>query len=115
MTALLATFTCTFITRTVTSTDADGNDVHTDTPLAVPGCVFAPGGSTETLGNQDTVVEQPTVYAPTGTRVDSLSAVTVPGFGTFEVDGTPSAWPPHPFTGRQPANSVVVKLRAVTG
>lgn len=108
-------FTCTFITRTLTGQDADGNDVYTDVPVPVPGCVFAPGGSTETLGNQDTVTDQPTVYAPTGTAVDAVSAVTIPGFGTYEVDGSPNFWPANPMTGWQPPNSVVVKLKQVTG
>lgn len=115
MTALVATFTCTFVTRTVTGTDADGNDVTTDTTVAVPGCVFAPGASTEVLGNQDTVVDQPVLYAPTGTVVTAVSAVIVPGFGTYEVAGNPNAWPANPFTGRQPAVSVEIKLRAVVG
>lgn len=108
-------FTCTFITRTITGTDADGNDVYGNTSVLVPGCMFAPGVTSEILGSQDTVIDQPTVYAPTGTPVNSLSAVTVPGYGTFEVDGSPDQWPPHPRTGWQPSNSVVVKLKAVTG
>lgn len=103
--------TCTFITRTVTGQDADGNDTYTDTPVSVPGCLFAPGASSETLGNQDTVVDQPSLYVPTGSPVPNvIDAVVVPGFGQFEVDGSPNQWPANP-TGY----SIVLKLKQVTG
>lgn len=104
------TFTCTFISRTISGQDADGNDEYTTVSTSVPGCLFAPGPSAETLGNQDTVTDQPTLYAPTGTAVNAIDAVIVPGFGMYEVDGSPNVWPGNP-TGF----GVVVKLRAVSG
>lgn len=105
------TVTCIFITRTVTGIpDADGNDVFSTSSVAVPGCLFAPGGGSETLGNQDTVVDQPTLYVPTGTVVPSpIDAVMVMGL-TYEIDGSPNSWPSNP-TGY----SIVIRLRAVTG
>lgn len=107
----IPTMICTFITRTRTGVDADGNDVYTPSSVAVAGCLFAPGGSVETLGNQDTVVTQPTLYVPTGTVIPSvIDAIAVPGNGTLEVDGVPQSWPANP-TGY----SIVIKLRAVLG
>lgn len=109
---LQATVTCTFITRTKSGVDADGNDAYTSSSASVGGCLFAPGGSTETLGNQDTVVTQPSLYVPTGTVLPSpIDAVVVPVAGQFEVDGTPQSWPSDAGTGY----SIVIKLRQVTG
>lgn len=114
-------FTCTFITRTPSGTDPTGNTTYTNVSRSVPGCMYAPGSSSETmgdrltLGTQDTVVTKPTLYAPAGTVVGSVDRVTVPGFGTFEVDGDPQVWPAHPRTGWLPSNPVVVHLRQVTG
>lgn len=109
---LQSTVTCTFITRTKTGTrDALGNDQYAPSDVAVAGCLFAPGGGAETLGNQDTVVDTPTLYAPTGAPVPAvIDAVVVPGVGQFEVDGSPSVWPAN-ATGF----SIVIKLRAVAG
>lgn len=104
------TFTCTFVTRTVSGTDADGNDTYTAVNTSVPGCLFAPGPSAEVLGDQDTVTDQPTLYAPAGTPVEPVDAVIVPGFGTYEVDGSPDGWPTNP-TGF----GVAIKLKQVTG
>lgn len=105
-----AQFTCTFITRTKTGTDPDGNDVYTESGVPIEGCLFAPGASAETLGSQDTVVDQPTVYAPTGSPVPAVvDAVSVLGV-TYEVDGNPNQWPANP-TGY----SIVIKLKAATG
>jgi hypothetical protein len=110
------TFTVTFLTKgEPTGKDGYGNDTYTPTPTVVPGCVFAPGGSTESVQGQDRVIDQPTVYAPTGTPATAYDQATVPGYGTCDVDGKPGAWPPNPFTGWQPPNSVVIKLKAVTG
>lgn len=110
------TITVTFLIKgTPTGVDADGNDEYTPTPLVVPGCVYAPGGSTETLGNQDTVVTQPTLYVPAGTVLGVIDQAVIPGVGTFDVDGDPQDWPAHPVTGWQPSNSVVVRLKGTTG
>lgn len=108
--------TITFVTKgPKTGRDGDGNSTYTPTSQDVPGCMFAPGGSTELVQGQDQVTDQPTIYAPTGTNVGAPDSVIVPGFGTYEVDGLPQAWPPHPRTGWQPSNSVVVKLKRVSG
>lgn len=109
-------FTVTLTTEGApTGVDAYGNDTYTPVTTSVPGCMFAPGGSVERVNGQDQVVTQPTVYAPTGTDVSAVDKVTVPGYGVFEVDGSPQVWPPHPRTGWQPSNSVVIRLKAVTG
>lgn len=116
MTASQFGLTVQFITKgQPTGRDGDGNSTYTPATFAVPGCVFAPGGSTELVQGQDLVIDQPTVYAPTGTAVGAPDSVIVPGYGTFDVDGAPQVWPPHPMTGWQPPNSVVIKLKDVSG
>jgi hypothetical protein len=109
-------FTVSFITNGApTGKDDLGNDTYSPTTQSVPGCMFAPGGSTEDVQGRDQVTDQPTVYAPTGTAVGAPDSVIVPGYGEYKVDGKPAAWPAHPRTGWQPSNSVVIKLKAVTG
>jgi hypothetical protein len=110
------TFTVTFLIQgEPTGQDPLGNDTFTPSAVLVPGCLFSPGGSTENVQGQDQVIDQPTVYAPTGTPTTAYDQAVVPGYGTFDVDGKPQAWPANPLTGWQPPNSVVVKLKAVTG
>jgi hypothetical protein len=116
MTAFVSTVTVTLVTQgSPTGQDQYGNDTYTPVETTVPGCLFAPGGSTETVNGQDVVVTQPTVYAPTGTPVTAYDKAIVTGYGTFDVDGKPQAWPPSPFSGWQPRNSVVIRLREVQG
>lgn len=99
--------------RTVSGQDAFGNDVYSVTEETTDG-IFAPGGSVEQVQGQDVVITQPTVYLRTGTSVAAVDAVTVGGLD-YEVSGEPAAWPPNPFTGRQPEFSVEVRLRRTTG
>lgn len=103
---------CQFITRTKTGTDGLGNPVYVDgASVSVPGCLLAPGGSTETLGNQDTTDDQPTLYVPNGAPVPTAIDVVVhPTAGRFEVDGSPDVWP-----ATAGGYSIVVRLRQVTG
>lgn len=103
----------TLSTRAVSGQDSFGNDVYAVVQSTVDG-VYAPGSSSEQVQGQDVVVTQPTVYLPTGTDVDSVDALTIGGL-IYEVDGQPSIWPAHPFTGWQPEFSVEVRLRRVTG
>lgn len=108
--------TVTFTTKgPVTGRNTEGNATYTPTSIAVPGCMFAPGASAELVQGQDLVTDQPTVYAPTGTQIGAPDTATVPGYGTYDVDGSPNVWPPHPMTGWQPSNSVVVRLKGVAG
>lgn len=110
------TLTVTFHTRVASGVDAYRNVTYSTTDVSVDGCVFAPGGSTEILGNRDTVLDQPTLYCPAVAAAQTaVDSVTVPGFGDFEVDGRPDAYPVNPWSGWLPDQSVVVKLRAVTG
>lgn len=97
--------------RVKSGTDAFGNDVYAATASTVAG-VFAPGGSSEQMQGQDIVITQPTVYLLTGTDVSAVDSLTVNGLA-YEVDGSPNAWPPHPFTGWVPDYSVEVRLRRV--
>lgn len=103
--------TASLLTRTVTGTDADGNDVYGSAATVVAGCAFDPGLSNEIIGGRDMVTTQPTLYMPAGTVVGPVDRVTVRG-DTYEVDGSPDEWT-GPFTGWNAG--VVVKLRQVTG
>jgi hypothetical protein len=119
------------ISKTRSGADAYGQDVFTESYTVMP-ALFSPGGSTETVFGQDQVVTSPTLYLPTGTPVqaidaaipqvlvDSAGAPVLDGSGhpqgvRYDVDGLPSAWPANPFTGWQPALSVVVRLKGATG
>lgn len=103
--------TVTILTRTAGANDALGNKTYTSVPTVVAGAAFADLGSSEILGNQETVIDQPVVYLPAGTVVGPLDAVMV-GAITYEVDGQPSS-NTSPFTGWNPG--MVVKLRRVEG
>ena len=108
-------FTVTLITNTITGQDADGNDIYTPVPTSVPGCTYVPAGSVIQLQGQTTVIDTDQLYLPTGTVItDAVDKVTIPGYGTYLADGL-AVWPPHPTTGRQPARSVVLRIRKATG
>lgn len=98
-----------------TGRDERGNDTYTPTNMTVSGCGFAPATSVENDQGQTQVLTPVTLYMPTGTDVTAIDKVTVPGYGLFEVIGTPQVWPAHPMTGYVFPHSVVVQLRQVTG
>lgn len=115
------------VTRTVTGRDSYGNDVYGLTTTVVVGA-FAPGGSSELIQGQDTLIANPTVYLPAGTAVGGVDAVVrnptlngdqpvLDGDGKplgdwYEVDGPPAVWS-SPLTGWSPG--VEVRLERVTG
>lgn len=103
--------TVTLVTRTRSGVDSDGNDVLTETPTDVAGCVVWPRGSSELLQGQDTTIAGLWVLFPAGTTVTAIDAVIVDG-DTWEVDGDPEQHR-SPFTGRSPG--VVVALSKVRG
>lgn len=96
--------------------DGYGNDVLTETSVAVPGCVVWPSAassSDELTAGRDTVITGLTVLAPPGTAVAPVDRVQVPGYdGTFDVVGQPADWT-SPLTGSRAG--VQVSLRRVTG
>lgn len=99
------------LTRTVTGTDSDGNDVYTDVETETRGA-FAPAGSTELVQGQATVLTHDTLYLDAGQPVpgphDKVRARGV----VRDVDGTPSVYK-SPFTGWSPG--AAVRLLEVTG
>lgn len=97
------------VKRVKSGEDALGNDVFSTSSTDVLGA-FTPGGSSEQVQGQDTVITQPTVYLPAGTDVSAVDAIDVEG-DRYEVDGSPNDWQ-NPFTGWRPG--VEVKLRRVT-
>lgn len=82
------------------------------TTLAIEGCAFNPGGSTEPVAEgRQAVITKPEVYAPAGADIRAHDRLVVRG-KTYEVDGEPALWK-SPFTGWQPG--VVVPLKIVEG
>lgn len=69
-------------------------------PTEIPGCAVDPGGSVQShTVNRDSVVTEPTLFAPCGTDVvesDRIVSVT----GTWDVEGHGSDWV-SPFTGHE--------------
>jgi hypothetical protein len=100
----------TLVGRSRSGEDAYGNDTWTESTTTVVG-VFAPGGSSELVQGQDTVISQPTVYLPAGTDVTAVDQIEVGGV-RYLVDGTPNTWA-SPFTGWKAG--VEVRLERVTG
>lgn len=111
------------VTRGAETRDSSGNYVTTNTYRQVRG-VLNPGGSSELIQGQDTVITQPSVYFPPGIELGPFDAVitggtfvdgTTPPVGgdLYEVDGSPNEYPQHPYTGRRVG--VEVKLQRVTG
>jgi hypothetical protein len=101
----------TYVDRSVTGQDSDGNDTYTETQTATT-AVFAPGGSAELTSGGDTVTTQPTLYGvDTALPVKATDRFIIDGL-SFEVDGDPQKYD-DPFTGWQPG--LVVPLRRVTG
>lgn len=101
----------TVITRAKTGArDSDGNYIYAETSAVVTGA-FAPGGSTELVQGQDTVISQDTVYLPAGTTVAATDQIQI-GSRRWLVDGSPNDWA-NPFTGW--TAGVEVKLQQVNG
>lgn len=96
----------TLFLRGTGSRNADGNRVKPDAtnPPVVSG-LFAPGGSTELVDGQETVIDQPTVIIwPPHPDLSALDAVGVAG-ERYELDGRPQTWEP----------GTVIKLQRITG
>lgn len=97
--------------QAVTGRDADNNDALGSQDTTIDGAVFVPEGSIETVGDRDTILDQPQVFLPSGTAVDGIDAITIRG-RRYEVDGTPQSYQ-YPFANW--SVPVVVKLRGGTG
>jgi hypothetical protein len=83
--------TVTLVRRTVSGTDAHGEDVYTLTREDVAGCQVQPVSSAEQLGTGDTVTTRYRLFAPAGVDLDAVDAVEVDG-RSYEVDGETSRW-----------------------
>lgn len=85
-------------------------------PQDLPGCLLAPGTSSEPAeAGRDKVLTQATIYAPPGTTVTALDRITTPDGTTWQVTGTPASWPPSPVIGAPDGGGVVVTLTRTTG
>jgi len=73
--------------------DAYGDRGEPGASRQVDGCYIAPATSREIAGNGRQGVETAlNLYAPSGTSIGAHETVSVPGHGTFEVDGTGFDW-----------------------
>jgi len=103
----------TLLSQGVTGQDSDGNDVYGPTETATSG-VFAPGGSTELIQGQNTVIDNPRIYlvpgAPVPTATDKIRR-ELTGY-VYDIDGEPAIYA-NPFTGDKPG--AVLDLERVTG
>lgn len=94
------------------SGESTAEDWSSPDELAILGCGFDPGDSTEPLeAGRDAVLAKPTVYAPSGADVTALDRLIVRG-RTWQVDGDPADYR-NPLTGWEPG--LVIKLKAVSG
>lgn len=100
------------ITRTVVGQDGDGNDLYGEVQTPLDGCWFDPGGSSELIQGQETVIRRPQVGLPEGSVLPSpVDAVIARGI-RYPIDGQPQAFH-NPFTGWEPG--IVIQLEGVTG
>lgn len=99
------------LTRGVTGTDGDGNDVYGTTETLTSGA-FAPEGSTELVQGQATVISNPTFYLSDGAPIpDADDQLRVRGV-VYNIDGQPAQYQ-NPYTGSAPG--AVLRLNRVTG
>lgn len=89
-----------------------GTDWTAPAALAIEGCAFDPGNSTEPLQQgRNAVVTQPAVYAPFGVDVLAGDRLVVRG-RTWQVVGDPGDYR-SPFSGWEAGT--VIHLEAVSG
>lgn len=88
------------------------DEANPPSSLAIEGCAFNPGGSTEpTQEGRNAVITRPEVYAPADADVLAGDRLVVRGL-TYDVEGDPADWR-SPFTGWQPG--LVIALERVSG
>ncbi|MFJ3957701.1 hypothetical protein [Arthrobacter sp. NPDC090010] len=95
--------------------DDFGNATETFGPAEyMPISSFDPGGSRVVFdgGYERRVVTEPMLIAPYETALADRDRVTIPGHGTFIVNGVPDRWS-HPMPGMP--SGTVAKLRRVDG
>ncbi len=101
----------TIITRIVTGTDGDGDDVRADGDTVMAVAAFDPGLSSEILQGQDQVTTQPAVYLrDTALTVTPYDVIVVNG-ERYDIDGSPN-YLTNPYVGFR---GLVIKLKQVTG
>lgn len=109
------------MTETATRLRAEAGeaDRYNNTPLdwtdpdseAIPGCLFAPGGTSEDHDRgRDAVIVGPMLYAPFGSDIIAQDRIEVRD-KTYEVEGEPEDW--VGMSGWQAG--MVVPLRRVDG
>lgn len=120
------------VRRTQTGTDAYNIPVYGETFTVINPALYWPGGSSESLNQQDQVQWHDTLCLPAGTDVAAIDAVipqvTVAADGApvldsdgnpqgdrYEITGQPAVWPANPFSGERADFPIVLQLTRVTG
>lgn len=106
--------TVTFVHRQLTGEDQYGNDVYGKTNVDVPGCVVAPGNTSENFQGTLQITSDVTVYTPAGTTVDLPVDQMIINGVTYNVVGNPNNWS-SPWTGTGSFQQVEGKLVTTGG
>lgn len=103
------------VTTTLTVSRPAGTNRYGDplpaTEHTVPGCVLAPGGSTETTDRADQITSHTTVYGEYDADVSATDRVVLPDGTRWQVNGDPQRYR-SPFTD---GGLCVINLERVTG
>jgi hypothetical protein len=105
----------TFHTTTVTGLDPrTNNDTTTTEDISVPGCVWAPGQTSESVNGGDQVIENGKMYVPyeIGVTLTHLDSATRSNGKKYQVMGEPQD---HTSPWTQVHAPIALDFREVTG
>lgn len=81
------------VTVTDGGRDQWGDPLEPGDPVTIEDCLFAPTSSTEGQNLSQVPDDRAKLLTPPGHTIPSTAAITVPGHGTYAVEGTPDRWP----------------------
>lgn len=81
------------VTVTDGGRDQWGDLLQPGGPVTITDCLFAPTSSTEGQDLSDVPDDRAKLLAPPGWDIPGTATITVPGHGTYSVEGTPNRWP----------------------
>lgn len=81
------------VTVTDVGRDQWGDPLEPGDPVTIEDCLFAPTSSTEGQNLSQVPDDRAKLLTPPGHTIPATAAITVPGHGTYAVEGTPDRWP----------------------
>lgn len=83
------------VTVTVTDDRRDrwGDLITPDGSHTINDCLFAPTSSTEGQDLSSVPDDRAKLLTPPGRTIPETATITIPGHGTYSVEGTPNQWP----------------------